>query len=149
MSDDRTVHLHRVLRTSPAKVYRAFLEPEAMAKWLPPHGFTCSVQQMEARVGGRFKMSFRNFGSGHSHAFGGEYLELVPDALIRYTDTFDDPGLPGVIEVRVALKAVICGTELRITQAGIPASIPLEMCHLGWQESLAQLAALVEPDIPG
>lgn len=146
---DRTVRLHRVLRTPPAKVYRAFLEGDALAKWLPPHGFTCKVHQLDARVGGTFRMSFHNFGTGNGHAFGGEYRELVPDALIRYTDSFDDPGLPGQMEVTVSLKPVLCGTELSIAQAGIPESIPLEMCYLGWQESLTQLAALVEPDIPG
>jgi uncharacterized protein YndB with AHSA1/START domain len=146
---DRTVRLHRVLRAPPEKVYRAFTQAQAMAKWLPPYGFTCSVQAFEARVGGRFKMSFHHFGSGNSHSFGGEYLELVPNARIRYNDVFDDPNLPGTMEVTVSLKAVICGTELHIEQAGIPASIPLEMCFLGWQESLAQLATLVEPEIPG
>ena len=145
---DRTVRLHRVLRCPPRKLYRAFTEAGAMGKWLPPHGFTCSVQQFEARVGGSFKMSFHDFGSGASHSFGGEYLELVPDELIRYNDRFDDPNLPGVLEVTVKLKPVICGTELRVTQAGIPEAIPLEMCYLGWQDSLAQLAALVEPEIP-
>ena len=146
---DRTVRLHRVIRSKPEKVYRAFLEADAMAKWLPPHGFTCSVQKMEARVGGSFQMSFRNFSTGNSHSFGGEYIELVPPTLIRYTDKFDDPNLPGVLQVTVSLKPVICGTELSVTQAGIPEAIPLEMCYLGWQESLNQLAALVEPDIPG
>lgn len=146
---DRTVHLHRVLRTSPDKVYRAFLEADALSKWLPPYGFTCAVQHLEARVGGTFRMTFRNFSTGNGHSFGGEYLELVPHELIRYTDQFDDPNLPGTLEVTVALRPVLCGTEVRITQAGIPAVIPLEMCHLGWQESLVQLAALVEPDIPG
>ena len=146
---DRTVNLHRVLRTSPEKVYRAFLEAAAMAKWLPPYGFTCTVHHMDARVGGTFKVSFHNFSSGNGHSFGGEYLELVPHQRIRYTDKFDDPNLPGVLEVTVTLTPVICGTELRVTQAGIPEAIPLEMCYLGWQESLAQLATLVEPDIPG
>ena len=146
---DRTVRLHRVIRTKPEKVYRAFLEADAMAKWLPPHGFTCSVQQHDARVGGKFKMSFRNYSTGNSHSFGGEYVELVPHTLIRYTDKFDDPNLPGVMQVTVSLKEVICGTELSVAQAGIPEAIPLEMCYLGWQESLNQLIALVEPDIPG
>ena len=146
---DRSVHLHRVLRSPPDKVYRAFLEAGAMAKWLPPHGFTCNVHQMDARVGGRFRMSFHNFSSGSGHSFGGEYLELVPNERIRYTDEFEDPNLPGVLEVNVVLKPVLCGTELSITQSGIPEAIPLEMCYLGWQESLAQLANLVEPDIPG
>lgn len=146
---DRTVHLHRVLRTPPERLYRAFLEADALAKWLPPHGFTCQVQQLDARVGGQFRMSFRNFGTGGAHAFGGEYLELVPNERIRYTDKFDAPHLPGVLEVTIEITPVVCGTELHITQAGIPQAIPLEMCYLGWQESLAQLAALVEPDIPG
>ena len=145
----RSVQLHRVLRSPPEKVYRAFLQADAMAKWLPPYGFTCTVQHMEARVGGTFRMSFHNFSSGNGHSFGGEYLELVPDGLIRYTDTFDDPNLPGVMGVTVRLTPVVCGTELHIVQDGIPELIPLEMCYLGWQESLAQLATLVEPDIPG
>jgi uncharacterized protein YndB with AHSA1/START domain len=142
-----TVRLHRVLRAPPERVYRAFLDADAMAKWLPPYGFTCKVHQLEARVGGTFRMSFTNFTTGLSHAFGGEYLELVPHELIRYTDVFDDPNLPGVIQVTVSLKAVSCGTGLDVVQAGIPAVIPPEMCYLGWQESLVQLAALVEPDI--
>ena len=146
---DRTVKLHRVLRAQPAKVYRAFLEPEALSKWIPPYGFTCTVHHMEAKVGGRFKMSFRNFGSGNGHSFGGEYLELKPNELIRYTDVFDDPNLPGVMHVTVALRPVICGTDISIEQSGIAELIPLEMCYLGWQESLAQLATLVEPEIPG
>ena len=145
----RSIQLHRVLRTSPEKVYRAFLQADAMAKWIPPYGFTCTVHHMEAKVGGTFHMSFHNFSSGNGHSFGGEYLELVPNALIRYTDKFDDPNLPGVLEVTVRLTPVVCGTELRIVQDGIPLAIPLEMCYLGWQESLAQLATLVEPDIPG
>ncbi|WP_430420119.1 SRPBCC family protein [Methylibium petroleiphilum] len=145
---DQTVRLHRVLRTPPEKVYRAFLDGDALSKWLPPYGFTCQVHHLEARAGGSFRMSFRNFTSGNSHAFGGEYLELVPNERIRYTDTFDDPNLPGVMEVTVSLKPVLCGTDVSITQAGIPAVIPLEMCYLGWQESLAQLATLVEPQIP-
>ena len=146
---ERTVRLHRVLRTSPAKVYRAFTEPGAMAKWLPPYGFTCTVHHMDVRVGGTFRMSFHIFSSGQGHSFCGEYLELVPDERIRYTDRFDDPKLPGVLEVTVLLKPVLCGTELSIVQSGIPDAIPLEMCYLGWQESLAQLATLVEPEIPG
>ena len=146
---DRTVKLHRVLRAKPEKVYRAFLEPEAMSKWIPPYGFTCTVHHMEARVGGRFKMSFRNFGTGNGHSFGGEYLELKPNELIRYTDVFDDPNLPGVLQVTVTLRVVMVGTEISIEQSGIPDAIPLEMCYLGWQESLAQLATLVEPEIPG
>lgn len=144
---DRTIQLHRVLRTKPEKVYRAFVEPGAMAKWLPPYGFTCTVHHMDARVGGTFRMSFHNFTSGNGHSFGGEYLELVPGERIRYTDKFEDPNLPGVLEVTVSLKAVLCGTEVSITQSGIPDVIPLEMCYLGWQESLAQLATLVEPEI--
>lgn len=144
-----TVRLHRVLRTSPERVYRAFLEPDALAKWLPPYGFTCQVHQMDAKVGGTFKMSFRNFGSGNAHSFGGEYLELVPAQTIRYTDRFDDPNLPGRMEVTVSLKQVSCGTDVSIVQQGIPEAIPVEMCYLGWQESLAQLAQVVEPQIPG
>lgn len=144
-----TVRLHRVLRAPPEKVYRAFLEPDALAKWIPPHGFTCTVERLEARVGGRFRMAFRNFTTGHAHAFGGEYLELTPGRRLRYTDTFDDPGLPGTMTVGVTLAAVSCGTDITVVQEGIPAAIPLELCSLGWQESLAQLAQLVEPDIPG
>ena len=143
-----TVRLHRVLRTTPDKVYRAFTHGAALAKWLPPHGFTCRVEQLEARVGGTFRMAFFNFGSGHSHAFGGEYLELEPGKRIRYTDRFDDPNLPGEMHVTITLTQVLCGTDLAIEQAGIPAVIPVEMCYLGWQESLMQLAQLVEPDIP-
>jgi len=146
---ERTVRLHRVLRTPPQKLYRAFLEPAALCKWLPPFGFTCQVHQLDARVGGGFRMSFHNFSSGNGHSFGGEYLELVPHERIRYTDRFDDPGLPGVMEVTVSLKPVLCGTELSVTQTGIPEAVPLEMCYLGWQESLIQLAQLVEPEIPG
>lgn len=145
----RSVHLHRVLRTPPEKLYRAFLEADALAKWLPPYGYTCTVDHLDAREGGGFRMSFRNFTTAHSHSFGGEYLELVPHERIRYTDHFDDPKLPGVMSVTVSLKAVSCGTELSVAQEGIPELIPLEMCYLGWQESLAQLARLVEPDIPG
>ena len=144
-----TIRLHRVLRSTPAKVYRAFLEADALAKWIPPHGFTAKVHHLDAKVGGTFKMSFTNFTTGNGHSFGGEYLELVPHERIRYTDQFDDPNLPGTMEVTVSLKPVLCGTELSVVQAGIPAVIPLEMCYLGWQESLAQLAHLVEPDIPG
>ena len=143
------VQLHRVLRAPPEKIFRAFLDASAIAKWLPPYGFTCKVEHMDARVGGGFKMSFENFTTGLGHSFGGEYLELVPNALIRYTDQFDDPNLPGTMSVTVTLKAVSCGTDVQIVQAGIPAVIPLEMCYLGWQESLAQLATLVEPNIPG
>jgi uncharacterized protein YndB with AHSA1/START domain len=145
----RSVRLHRVLRAKPEKVYRAFLDAEAMARWLPPNGFTGTVQHMDARVGGTFRMSFRNFGSGNSHSFGGEYLELVPHQRIRYTDRFDDPNMPGVMQVTVTFTPVSCGTELTVVQDGIPDAIPLEMCYLGWQESLLQLTALVEPDIPG
>ena len=146
---DRTVRLHRVLRAPPERVYRAFLEPGAMAKWIPPYGFTCTVQHMEARVGGTFRMTFHNFSGGGGHSFGGEYLELVPNELLRYTDKFDDPNLPGVLQVSVVLKPVLCGTDVSVEQDGIPEMIPLEMCYLGWQESLAQLATLVEPDIQG
>jgi uncharacterized protein YndB with AHSA1/START domain len=146
---DRTIRLHRVLRTKPEKVYRAFLEAHAVAKWLPPYGFTCEVHHLDTRVGGTFRMSFHNFTSGNGHSFGGEYLELVSNERIRYTDKFDDPNLPGLLEVTVTLTPVLCGTELSVTQSGIPEAIPLEMCYLGWQESLAQLATLVEPDIPG
>jgi uncharacterized protein YndB with AHSA1/START domain len=145
----RTVRLHRVLRTPPAKVYRAFLEPDAICKWIPPYGFTCQVNQMDVRVGGTFRMTFRNFSSGHGLSFGGEYLELMPNESIRYTDEFEDPNLPGVMQVSVTLKPVLCGTDISIVQEGIPDVIPLEMCYLGWQESLAQLATLVEPVIPG
>ncbi len=144
-----TVQLHRVLRCPPNKVYRAFLEPEAMARWIPPYGFTCKVHHMDAKVGGSFRMSFHNFSSGNGHAFGGDYLELVPNERIRYTNQFDDPNLPGEMHVTVTLKPVLCGTDVQIEQAGIPGVIPPEMCYLGWQESLAQLATLVEPDIPG
>lgn len=142
-----TVRLHRVLRAPAERVYRAFLTADALVKWLPPYGFTCSVQHMDARAGGSFKMSFTNFTNGQCHAFGGDYLELVPNELIRYTDQFDDPSLPGIIQVTVSLKAVSCGTQLEITQAGIPEVIPVEMCYLGWQESLSQLKKLVEPEI--
>ena len=144
-----TVKLHRVLKAKPEKVYRAFLNAAAMAKWLPPYGFTCTVHHMDAKVGGTFKMSFENFSTGASHSFGGEYLELVPGQLLRYIDKFDDPNLPGEMQVTVSLKAVVCGTELNAVQSGIPAAIPVEMCYLGWQESLAQLALVVEPEIPG
>ena len=144
-----TVRLHRVLRAPPERIYRAFLDADAMAKWLPPYGFTCKVHQMDARVGGGFRMSFTNFSSGHSHSFGGEYKELVPHSLLRYTDKFDDPNLPGELMVTVKLQPVACGTDVNIEQSGIPSVIPLEMCYLGWQESLAQLATLVEPVIPG
>ena len=144
-----TVKLHRVLKAKPEKVYRAFLNAAAMAKWLPPYGFTCTVHHMDAKVGGAFKMSFENFSTGASHSFGGEYLELVPGELIRYTDKFDDPNLTGELQVTVSLKAVMCGTELSVVQSGIPEVIPVEMCYLGWQDSLVQLAHLVEPEILG
>jgi uncharacterized protein YndB with AHSA1/START domain len=143
-----TVQLHRVLRTKPERVYRAFLDADAMAKWLPPYGFTCKVHHMDAQVGGTFKMSFTNFGTGNGHAFGGTYRELVPLERVRYSDVFDDPNMPGEMETTVSLKPVMCGTELSIVQSGIPEMIPVEMCYLGWQESLAQLAKLVEPEIP-
>jgi uncharacterized protein YndB with AHSA1/START domain len=143
-----TVRLHRVLRTTPDKLFRAFTTPAAMAKWLPPYGFTCEVQQMEARVGGGFRMSFTNFGSGNGHSFGGKYLEFKPGERLRYTDAFDDPNLPGEMVTTVDFRAVVCGAEVSIVQEGIPAAIPVEMCYLGWQESLEQLARLVEPVIP-
>ncbi len=143
-----TVRLHRVLAAPAERVYRAFLDPDARAKWLPPHGFTGRVHESDPRVGGGYRMSFTNFGTGASHSFGGVYRELVPGERIRYSDRFDDPGLPGEMEVTVELRAVSCGTELTVTQEGIPAVIPPEACYLGWQESLAQLARLVEPDIP-
>lgn len=144
-----TVRLHRVFAAKPEKLYRAFLDAGAMAKWLPPYGFTCKVHQMEPSVGGKFKMSFANFTTGHEHSFGGEYLELIANELIRYTDRFDDPNLPGTIHVTIALKPVSVGTEVNIEQSGLPAVIPVEACYLGWQQSLAQLALLVEPDITG
>lgn len=144
-----TVRMHRVLRAPPERIYRAFLEPDAIAKWLPPYGFTCKVHHMEAKVGGTFKMSFTNFGTGNDHSFGGEYLELIPHERIRYTDRFDAPNLPGEMQVTVVLVKMSCGTDINIVQEGVPEVIPLEMCYLGWQESLAQLAALVEPVIPG
>ena len=142
-----TVRFHRVLKAPPEKVYRAFIEADAMAKWLPPEGFTATVHHVDARIGGSFRMSFTNFTTRQAHSFGGEYIELVPGQRLRYTDRFDDPNLPGVMEVTVTLKSVLCGTELEIVQAGIPEAIPTEMCYLGWQESLAALARLVEPDI--
>jgi len=142
-----TVRLHRILTTSPQKVYRAFVEADALAKWLPPNGFTCTVHHFEGKVGGTFKMSFRNFTTGDSHSFGGEYVELVPGERLRYTDRFDDPNLPGEIEVTVTLTKVSVGMEVNITQAGIPDVIPAEACYLGWQESLRNLAKLVEPEI--
>ncbi len=143
-----TVRLHRVLRAPAERVYRAFLDADAMAKWIAPYGFTCKVHHMDVKVGGTFKMSFTNFTSGNSHSFGGEYLELIPSEKLRYTDKFDDPNLPGEMQTIVTLTKVSCGTELNVVQEGIPEIIPLEMCYLGWQESLAQLAKLVEPEIP-
>lgn len=143
-----TIRLHRVLRAPPERIYRAFLDPAAMAKWLPPHGFTGQVHDMDARVGGGYRMSFTNFGSGKSHSFAGRYVELTPPTRVRYTDRFDDPNMPGEMRVTIDLRAVICGTEVNIEQAGVPAVIPAEMCYLGWQESLQQLAQLVEPEIP-
>lgn len=144
---DSTVRLHRVLRASPEIVYRAFLNAEAMAKWLPPYGYTCQVQHMDPTVGGSYKMSFTNFRTSQAHSFGGQYRKLVPFLLICYTDVFDDPTLAGEMQTMVNLTAVSCGTELSVAQEGIPAAIPLEMCYLGWQESLAQLARLVEPAV--
>ena len=143
-----TIRLHRVLRTTPDRLYRAFLDPAAMAKWLPPHGFTCRVHELDARVGGRHRMSFTNFSTGSTHSFGGQYLELVENQRIRYDDRFDDPGLPGTMEVTVTLTEVSCGTELNITQQGVPDVIPAEACYLGWQESLTLLAMLVETAVP-
>ncbi len=143
-----TIRLHRVLRATPERIYRAFLDPEAMAKWLPPNGFTGKVHQMEAKVGGSHKMSFTNFTSGKSHSFGGKYIELTPNERIRYTDVFDDPNLPGEMQVTIALKKVSCGTEVNIVQEGVPDVIPAEACYLGWQESLTLLAKLVEAEIP-
>ncbi|MCX6134297.1 MAG: SRPBCC family protein [Ignavibacteriales bacterium] len=143
-----TVRLHRVLRASPERVYRAFLDPDAMAKWIPPHGFTGKVHHMDATVGGSYKMSFTNFGTGKSHSFGGMYVELKPHELIRYTDQFDDPNLPGQMQVTISLRGVSCGTELTMVQEGVPSAIPVELCYLGWQESLFLLAHLVEPEIP-
>ena len=144
-----TVRLHRVLRAPAERVYRAFLDAAAMAKWLPPYGFTCQVHELDARVGGRYRMSFTNFTTGEGHTFGGVYNELVPGERLRYTDKFEDPNLPGEMQMTLTLTPVSCGTELHIVQEGVPAAIPLEMCYLGWQESLVQLARLVEPEIPG
>ncbi len=144
----QTIRLHRVLRTTPAKAFKAFTEAAAFARWLPPFGFLAQVHQLDARVGGAYRMSFINFGTGHSHSFGGTYLELVPGERIRYTAKFEDPNLPGEMTTTIALRPVLCGTEISIEQAGVPAVIPAEMCYLGWQESLVQLAQLVEPDIP-
>ncbi len=141
------IRLHRVIRTTPDKLYRAFLDPDAMAKWLPPDGFTCKVHQMDAKVGGTYTMSFTNFTTGQSHSFGGTYVELTPGVRLRYTDRFDDPNLPGEMTTTIDLKKVSCGTEMSIVQEGVPAAIPTEMCYLGWQDSLTLLARLVEPDI--
>jgi len=144
-----TVRLHRVIKSGPERVYRAFLEPEAVQKWLPPYGFTCQVHHLDARVGGTYRMAFRNFGAGGGHGFGGEYRELRPSELIRYSHRFDDANLPGEMQTTVTLRRVSCGTELGVVQEGLPEAIPVEMCYLGWQESLEQLARLVEPQIPG
>jgi len=144
-----TVKFHRVLKAPPARVYKAFLDADGLAKWLPPHGFTCKVHHVEPRVGGTFRMTFTNFSGGGGHSFGGEYLELVPNEKLRYSDKFDDPNLKGDVQVEVLLKKVSVGTEIHITQSGLPDVIPVEACYLGWQDSLTQLAALVEPDIPG
>jgi uncharacterized protein YndB with AHSA1/START domain len=144
-----TVRLHRVLRASPEKIYRAFLDADAMVKWLPPNGFTGKVHQLDAKVGGTYKMSFTNFGTGHGHSFGGKFLELVPHERIRHTDKFDDPNLPGEMQTTISLKKVFCGTEVNVVQEGIPEAIPPEACYLGWQESLVLLAQLVEAEIPG
>jgi uncharacterized protein YndB with AHSA1/START domain len=143
-----TIRLHRVLKAPPERVYKAFLDPAAMCKWLPPNGFTGQVHHLEAKVGGTYKMSFTNFSTGNSHSFGGEYLELTPNERIRHTDRFDDPNLPGEMQTTITFKQVFCGTELNIVQEGVPAVIPAEACYLGWQESLTQLAKLVEPEIP-
>jgi len=143
-----TVRLHRVLRAPAERVYRAFLDPQAMVKWLPPHGFTGTVHEMDARVGGRYRMSFTNFSTGKGHTFGGQYVELTPSERIRYTDKFEDPNMPGEISVTISLRTVLCGTEVSIVQEGLPAAIPVEFCYLGWQESLSLLAHVVEPEIP-
>jgi uncharacterized protein YndB with AHSA1/START domain len=143
-----TIRLHRVVRSTPEKIYKAFLDADAMAKWLPPNGFTGKVHQMDAKVGGTYKMSFKNFTTGNGHSFGGTYVELTPHERIRYTDKFDDPNLPGEMQTTITLKKVSCGTDLNIEQEGVPGVIPAEACYLGWQESLAQLAKLVEPEIP-
>ncbi|HTT42684.1 MAG TPA: SRPBCC family protein [Steroidobacteraceae bacterium] len=143
------VRLYRVLRAPPERVYRAFLDPEAMVKWLPPHGFTAKVQHLEATVGGTYRMSFTNFSTGSGHSFGGEYLELIPNERIRHTDQFDDPNLPGTMQTTVVLKQVFCGTELNVVQEGLPEAIPIQACYLGWQESLTLLAQLVEAQIRG
>ena len=147
-NDSNTVRFHRVLRAPAERIYRAFLDADAMTKWLPPNGFTCKVHQLDAKVGGTYKMSFTNFSTGSSHSFGGKYLELVPNERLRYSDKFDAPGLPGEMITTVTLKKVVCGTEVNISQEGIPAAIPAEMCYLGWQESLILLGKLVEAEIP-
>jgi len=149
MSETNTVRLHRVLRAPPERVYRAFLDAGAMAKWLPPYGFTATVHELEPRVGGKYRMSFTNFGTGKGHSFGGEFLELVPGERIRHTDAFDDPNLPGEMQTTITFTRAFCGTELSIVQEGIPAAIPVQACYLGWQESLIRLAKMVEADIPG
>jgi len=145
---DNSVSFHRVLKASPEKIFRAFTEPAAMASWLPPYGFVCTVHEMTAKVGGSFRMSFQNFTTGNSHSFGGEYLEIKPNEFLKYSDKFDDPNMPGVMPTSVWLKKVSVGTEIKILQENIPAMIPVEMCYLGWQESLEKLAKLVEPNIP-
>ncbi|MCF3108800.1 SRPBCC family protein [Niabella sp. CC-SYL272] len=147
MSDNK-VSLHRMLKTTPEKVYRAFTDALAIASWLPPYGFLCTVHELDAKVGGTYKMSFQNFSTGNSHSFGGEYVELQPNTFLKYTDQFDDPNLPGTMTTTVWLKKTVAGTELKVEQEGIPAAIPVEMCYLGWQESLEKLAKLVEPEIP-
>lgn len=146
--ESNTVRLHRVLRAPADRVYRAFLDPDAMAKWLPPHGFTGKVHHLEARVGGTYRVSFTNFNTGNGHSFGGTYVELTPNERIRYTDKFEDPNLPGEMRATITLRTVACGTDLEIVQEGIPPMIPVEFCYMGWQESLSQLARLVEPEIP-
>ncbi|MCC6515261.1 MAG: SRPBCC family protein [Chitinophagales bacterium] len=146
--ENNSVTLHRILATSPEKVYRAFTQADAMVAWLPPYGFTCVVHEMNPRVGGKYKMSFINFSTGNSHSFGGQYLELQENSFIQYTDVFEDPNMPDVMITSVCIKQVICGTEIKITQENIPAAIPVEMCYLGWQESLEKLKKLVEPNIP-
>lgn len=143
-----SVYLHRIIQASPEKVFRAFADPVAHATWLPPYGFICTVQEMDFKIGGRFKMTFINFSTGNGHSFGGEYLEITPDEFIRYSDRFDDPNLPGEMVTTVSLRKVSCGTELKVEQTGIPEMIPAEMCYLGWQESLEKLKKLVEPEIP-
>ena len=145
---NNSVHLHRIFSASPEKVYKAFTDSTAMAAWLPPHGFLCTVHSMDIRIGGSYHMSFINFGTGHSHSFGGEYLEIIPNEFLKYTDKFDNPDLPGTMITTIILRKVLCGTELIATQEGIPAAIPIEMCYLGWQESLDKLKQLVEPIIP-